>query len=222
MSQSRVPLFKMWPFESQQHEFYRKWLSGWREYFNAVGIGKRISPPKANHANALVGCNAGLEKVSDHSGEAPIQDLITMQGSLEGQQVTVLKDDGCNTSVIAKSFVDRHGDLELTHKAAFAISHSNKEAIEKASEIVLNTEIHIGGHKYKSNWVVAYCRYDIMLGIPWHVENRPRIEYEAGNLWIGDVELPSTKEASIFIAVQNLEVKKLSSLLCKTSKQTIS
>lgn len=92
-----------------------------------------------------------------------------MMGSVEGQQVTVLKDDGCNTNVIAKSFVDRHRDLVQTHKAVFTISHSNKRSIEKASEIVLNTEIQIGDHKYKSDWVVANCRCDIMLGMPWHV-----------------------------------------------------
>lgn len=54
-----------------------------------------------------------------------------------------------------------------------------------------------------------------MLGMLWHVDNKPRIEYETGGLWIGEFEFPSTKEWSKFITVWNLAVKKFRSLLRK-------
>lgn len=34
----------------------------------------------------------------------PAEELIVLEGALCGKQVTVLKDDGCNTNIISKEF----------------------------------------------------------------------------------------------------------------------
>lgn len=36
--------------------------------------------------------------------------------------------------------------------------------MERADEIVLDAKIEIGSYRCKSNWVVAGCHYDVLLG----------------------------------------------------------
>lgn len=141
-----------------------------------------------------------------------------MFGTIKGQQVTILKDDGCNTNVISKSFLNRYRNLFQTKKASFTINHSNKGSVEEANEILVDEEIQIGNHQYKTSWIVANCRYDVMLGMPWHVENNPRVDYDSGKIWVGNTELPSAREFAHVIQVQNIGVKKFRSLLKKKWK----
>lgn len=58
----------------------------------------------------------------------------------------------------------------------FSINHSSRDVTVQTNEIVLDTEIQIGDHKYKSNWIVADCRYDVLLGMPWHVDCSSKID----------------------------------------------
>lgn len=52
--------------------------------------------------------------------------------------------------------------------------------------IGLDTSAKISGHAYKSNWVVGDCRYDIILGLPWHVDCKPIIDYERRQVTVGN------------------------------------
>lgn len=93
----------------------------------------------------------------------PIKELITLDGVIVGQQVVSLKDDGCNTNVLSKTFVDRNRQHLDIRKTTFLIQHYNKESNEQAPEVVIDAEIQIGSHFCRSNWIVAECRYDVLL-----------------------------------------------------------
>lgn len=142
-----------------------------------------------------------------------------MKGLLAGRQVNILKDDGCNTNVISKSFVNQHRHLLKIKPASIIINHSDKNATEKAQEMVMDTEIRIGPRIYKSNWIVADCRYDILLGMSWHVECCPVIDYTTGKLRTQNVFLPSSRDTGRAVTVQNIGVKKFRSIIRKNLKK---
>lgn len=104
-----------------------------------------------------------------------INELITLYGTVMGQEVTILKDEGCSTNVMSRSFVDKYCHLLTIKPYSVNINHSNREIIEEANEVVIDTEVQIGNTKYKSNWIVAGCRYDILLGMSANcgLQNRP-------------------------------------------------
>lgn len=83
----------------------------------------------------------------------------------------------------------------------------------------MDTEVEIGALKYRSNWIVADCRCDVLLGMPWHVHCKPTIDYETGELKSGNVILPTHKDSNRTIKVQNMGVKKFRSLLRKKKKE---
>lgn len=143
-----------------------------------------------------------------------------MCGNVLGQQFTVLKDDCCNANVMSHSFVNKHKEYLNIRKTSFLINHSNKDSVEEATEIVVDTEIQIVYHRYKSNWFVADCRYDILLVMPWHVSCSPKVKYNSGTLKTGGVPLPSSRYATRTIPVQNIGVKKFRSLLRKKKRHS--
>lgn len=132
----------------------------------------------------------------------------------------VLNDDGCNTNVLSKDFVERHRSLFKTHNVTSTIHHSDKHHVDHSNEIVLNAEIEIGGHRYSSNCVVADCRYDVLLGMPWHEETNPKMNYKTRELKVGDVTLSISKHMTPSVIIQNLGVKKFRSLLRKRKRNT--
>lgn len=75
--------------------------------------------------------------------------------------------------------------------------------MEKASDVVLGAVLRIDTHSYGSDGVVANCRYDVLLEMPWHVANSPQIYYvsrtvKADNkilpLRLGDKHDPDTAD----------------------------
>lgn len=135
-----------------------------------------------------------------------------MFGTIVGQQVTVLKDDGCNTNVISKSFVKRYCHLLQVRRTSFSIFHSNKQSTEEATHVILDAEIQLGNHVYRSNWIVAGCRYDILLGMPWHIQCVPSVDYKLGTVKVGESELPTFRCTDRTTEVHNIGVKKFRSL----------
>ncbi len=57
------------------------------------------------------------------------------------------------------------------------ISHSDKHNSEKSEEIVCNARHVIEESPYESNFVVANCRFDVLLVIPWHKKSRIAKDY---------------------------------------------
>ena len=65
------------------------------------------------------------------------------------------------------------------------VNHSNEGTSENASRFVLNGTLRIGSHTYTLNWVVANCRYDVLLGMPLHVAHNPQIDFVKRNVTVG-------------------------------------
>lgn len=70
--------------------------------------------------------------------------------------------------------------------------HSNKNVVEKAQEMIVNMEIQIGIDQYRSNLIVAECRYHVLLGRPWKVAYCSIVDYNTGKLNNKSVKLPPT------------------------------
>ena len=102
------------------------------------------------------------------------------------------------------------------------VQHSAKDANERSSQVVLEGTLKIGNHNYSSNWVVADCRYDVLLGMPWHVAHKPIIDYENGIVKVNDQKLPSKNVKKTdnleSMEITNLSVKKFRRMLRKGDK----
>eukprot|EP00171_Calliarthron_tuberculosum_P016982 IDg16982t1 len=120
----------------------------------------------------------------------PVDRLIVFEGLFEGKEVSVLKDDGCNTNIVSREFARRYYDSFRVNKVDTIVTHSKRGSTEKATDIVMDAEIKIERHKYRSNWVVADCRYDVMLGMPWHRAVLPILKYGNSVLEVAGCNLP--------------------------------
>lgn len=90
------------------------------------------------------------------SGETlPTKPLLTFRGSLNGEEIVVLKDDGCNTNVLSTVCVAQHRHVLDIRAEEIVISHSDKNSTRTAKEMVHNATIKIGDHTYASNWAIA-------------------------------------------------------------------
>lgn len=127
----------------------------------------------------------------------------------------VLKDDGCNTNVLSSEFVRLNRGLLDVRPANVTIAHSDRDATEKAHEMVFGTTIQIGNHRYTSNWAVANSRYDVILGMPWHQQHNPAINYEQRTVRVAENSLPVQANSQRRVKVEPIGVKKFRSLLKK-------
>ena len=165
-------------------------------------------------SNAIV----RVGKVTPMDGPIPVEPLFVLSGKLNGVSVRVLKDDGCNTNVISHRFLDQHRQRFDVRKSRVIVQHSRDGSEEESSYMVINGTLKIGSHAYTSNWIVAECRYDVLLGMPWHVASNPLIDYERRIVRVDDDELPFdpfVKEHGPRVRVSNLGVKKFRKMLRK-------
>ena len=149
----------------------------------------------------------------------PVRKLIVLEGSINEEPARILKDDGCNTNVASKEFFLRHRELFETRDENTDVTHSNKNNSEISNEIVLNGLIQCGSHRYRSNFAVANCRYDVLLGMPWHTDVQPRIDYGIPEVEVADTFLPLERNQCFRVSISNIGVKKFRSLLRKKGHQ---
>ena len=148
-------------------------------------------------------------------GTVPIESLILLRGIINDRYVQILKDDGCNTNVISHEFYKKNKELFKVVKRNIEVRHSEDKTVEQASEVILEGTIRIGTHVYTSNWVIARCRYDVILGMLWHVANNPEIDYSRMVVKVNSEDLPlacSGNRKIRKVQVMNLGVK--SSEIC--------
>ena len=157
-------------------------------------------------------------------GPIPVASLLVLSGKLNGISARVLKDDGCNTNVISRRFFGLHRQRFHARKADVVVNHSREGWSEKASHVVYEGTLRIGSHTYTSNWLVADCRYDVLLGTPWHVANNPQIDYKKRIVTVNDKAIhfgKSTLTKVHFVkpevTVTNLTVRKFRQMLKKKS-----
>ncbi len=77
-------------------------------------------------------------------GPIPMDDLIALEGSLDGKSVQVLKDDGCNTNVVSQEFFEKNRKYFNWKKCDVEVSHSQRGAVETSSEAILGATLTIG------------------------------------------------------------------------------
>lgn len=155
--------------------------------------------------------------------EVPIKPLIVLEGTINGKNVRMLKDDGCNTNLVSKEFLKRNRRLFKVISTITSIQHSMQGSGERASEMILSGTIQIGSHVYTSNFLVGSCRYDVLLGMPWHVANNPQIDYPNRRVLVGNEDLFGTLDSEKSpevdeIQVTNLSVKKFRQIIRKRSE----
>ena len=155
--------------------------------------------------------------------EVPIDPLIVLEGTINGQKARMLKDDGCNTNLVSKEFLQRNRRLFKVIRTRTSIQHSMQGSGERASEMILNGTIKIGSHVYTSNFLVGSCRYDVLLGMPWHVANNPKIDYPNRRVLVGNKYLYGMIDSEDSpqvddIKVTNLSVKRFRRMIRKRSK----
>jgi hypothetical protein len=141
----------------------------------------------------------------------PIEPLFIMNGTLNGKNVRILKDDGCNTNVVSRKFVQSNAEAFKTMCRNVTVTHSAEDRVEQATQIIMDGRLKVGNHEYLSNFVVANCRYDVLLGMPWHVASNPRVSYTAREVQLNDGALPVSTGAEEFgrvAKVHNMSIKR--------------
>ena len=119
---------------------------------------------------------------------------------------------------MSSSFVKRHRRKLDIHNSKSLITHSEKNTTEQASQLVINSSIKIGSHVCRSNFVVASCRYDVLLGMTWDKPTRPKVDYKNRDVKVEGSSLPLLNDVDRKgdrITISNLSIKKFKSLLRK-------
>lgn len=131
--------------------------------------------------------------IKSKSQDVPTSSLFVLYGIINGRQCKILKDDGCNTNIISTDFVNRNRKYLNILDKKLQIDHSNEGSTETTTGIVLDAEVQIGKHTYRSNWAISNCRYDVILGTPWHGENKVVADYSTRCLTVNGRFLPVPK-----------------------------
>lgn len=124
-----------------------------------------------------------------------------MNGTKAGERVKILKDDGCNANIFSRSFMREHRPLLDIQPSSSVVQPSNNNRVEQAQEIIVDTQIQIGAHRYRSNWIVEECRYDVLLGMLCYVLCCPIVDYNTGKLKNKGVELPPSQDSGRSVTV---------------------
>lgn len=151
----------------------------------------------------------------------PIAELLVLRGLLKRQQVRILKDDGCNTNIISKAFYERHKHAFQVEDVHVVISHSKENTTERATKSVKNATLFIAGIPYTSNWAIASCRYDVLVGMLWHRDMNPKVDYEGRQVTVNNTTLPlETVTQDGEIRITNINAKKFKSFLRKKNESS--
>lgn len=102
---------------------------------------------------------------------------------------------------------DKVGILELRH--------SNSDSVETGNVLIHDAHVNIGSYEYVSSFIVANCRYDFLLGSPWHWKEQPTTQYREGVLNVGGCILTSKKGKHDSCCISSISVKKFRRLLHK-------
>lgn len=97
----------------------------------------------------------------DHSIQArediPFKPLIVLNAILNAEEVGALKDDGWNTNMVSREFLDKNRDKLHIFNTPFTVRHSEKKTVEESIEAIIGGTIRIEAHEYTTNWAVECC-----------------------------------------------------------------
>ena len=151
----------------------------------------------------------------------PLQLLFVLNYWLHGKAVKVFKEDGCNTNVVSPQCLRNNRKLFKIAKERSCVNHSQNDTSEESEELIISGTLKLGAHVYTSYWMVPNGRYDVLLGMPWHFAQIPRIDYVQRVVQICGDENPVDSfgdERVSKIQVTNLSIKKFGRLLRTRSR----
>lgn len=135
--------------------------------------------------------------------------LFVFGGTCDGRPAEILKDDGCTTNVMSSRYFEKFrcafkkSDLKKT----ITVKHSSCSSTEESAILVESATIRIGKHTYTSRWIVANVRHDIILGIPWHSDVNPTVDYERRSVEIDGRILGESRVPGERVTVTNISIK---------------
>lgn len=93
-----------------------------------------------------------MSKESNRTGtDVSVSPSLVMRGTIRGVKVSVLRDDSCNKNVLSSQFIRKNRHLFDVRTVTLVVSHSHRNQIEKATELVINAKLQIGDYTYQSN-----------------------------------------------------------------------
>lgn len=98
-------------------------------------------------------------------------------------------------------------------KVDVILTNSKRQSAEKATNLVVDAKLIIWDHKYRCNWLIDDCRYDVMLCMPGHHTVIPVVDCSSSVVEVERRKLPLRREEDSKVRISNLEAKKFSSLL---------
>ncbi len=124
----------------------------------------------------------------------------------------VLKDDICNTNVVSQELFEKNFKYIYWKQCNFELSHLEKGSVE-SSKAILEATLKIGKHSYKSNWLEANCRYNVLLGMTWDVAHNLSINYENRIVKVCGNELGTDSNDEVKAKILNKSLKKISNMM---------
>lgn len=79
--------------------------------------------------------------------KVPFEALVTLISMCAGQQVEILKKDGCSIKFSSKDFVWSHRKLFKIKKAPKTIKYANLQNTKNSEEVVLDGNIEIDDYR---------------------------------------------------------------------------
>ncbi len=110
-------------------------------------------------------------------------------------------------NVVSQKFSEINGKEFNWKNRKVEVSHSQQGLVENSSKAILGATSTIGRNSYKSNWLAANCRYDVLLGMPWRVAHKPSINYEKEIVQVGKDAMVTDFSDESKVKVQKLSLK---------------
>lgn len=159
------------------------------------------------------------KQLYENAQQVPYHPLIVFDGLVQSHPCTILKDDGASTNIISIEFYKKHKDSFIVEPTNVSLSHSSNESEELGCNMTNMVTVRIGEHEYKSRFILANTRYDVILGTPWHKDVQPLSNYTQNIVRIGHVLINGKKYDANEYSVSNVSRKGFRKLLKKQGTQ---
>lgn len=95
------------------------------------------------------------------------------------------------------------------------VSHSKRGSNEVATELAIG-RIQISDYVFDGSWLVADCRFDVLLGMPWNSQENPDTDYESRTISVLGHQLSAEAvPRSVPVSITAMGVKRFRRLLLK-------
>lgn len=81
-----------------------------------------------------------------------------------------------------------------------------------------NATVRTGEHTYTSNRAITTFKHDAIIGMPWHQQLNPKLDYQHRTVQMGELRLSVLAMKCKIIEILKMSVEKFRSLLSKKPK----